>query len=94
MPEVIERTVTVRRHEKFDDVTESVPHKVIDAAVGYLTGWAIKSGNYPTVNLFLDEKGDMHAFYTNPHDTNRLARFSMYGMLNANGDQSSYSFHS
>ena len=90
MPEVTARTVTLRRHEKFTEVTESVPNRVIDAAVGYLTGWAIASGDYPTVNLYLDHEGNMHATYVR---SGGGRNYTLFGLLTL-GDQSSYSFHS
>lgn len=97
MPEVTARTVTVRKHEKFNNATASVPNKVIDAAVGYLVGWAIESGDYPTVTLYLDHEGNMHATYVR---SGGGRNYTIFGMLNvptgAGGffGEPNYSFHS
>lgn len=83
----VKRTVTITRHGDFLAAVEAggTKHRDIDAACGYLAGWAF--GSYDAVAVYQDHEGNMHAGYS---DAGTGKSFSMMGLLTGN----TYSFHS
>ena len=97
------RTVSIELTDEFNQTCSdrNVPPKLIDTAVGYLVGWAIHSGGYPTVSIWGDGDGNLHAIYSGPVPPPAAVgpaavhrQYAIMGLLSGEGPTAGYSFHS
>ena len=88
------RTITIIQSGEFLGDTAKVPSKIIDSAVGYLSGWAMSGGSFPTVIIYQERDGNMTAVY---HKAGNLtdAGYVIGAILRGDSEVGyEYSFHS
>lgn len=72
----------------FVEATAGAVPSVVDAAIGYLSRWAIGSDRYVDVNIVCDQRGDILAGY---FGVDGECTYTIGGVLDSAGR---YSFHS
>lgn len=83
---------TIHVNFALEDVA-GIAASVFDAAMGYLTVWAMNtSSKYDVVNLYLSEGSDITAVYTSSSNQHTGTRYVIVGIYH--DDEKRYSFHS
>lgn len=92
------RTVEINLSEEFNAEIDrrAIPLRVIDTAIGYLSRWAIESGDYNQLKIWGDRDGNLTAHYAGATvGSFTVGRaYAIHAQLSGEGATASYSFHS